>query len=243
MSTQVRERVPRSEVRQVGVAKIPFGLNLGEAIAVLLAAAVLVLSVAQYFSSLKPEQDRLRAIQAELDAQQRTIIANATPSGAPPLTAEDQAAKALDSLETFKGRHLKPFSSGRIDLIKEINALAKKNSVTLTSGIDMGATGGEADAEGNQTSDSKSPSKRKKADELLNVFPSVSFRFTVFGQYSNVKTFINEVEREKQFVVINSVNFTNQEARTASRRSRGGEGGASGIMLTIEMSAYFQPIE
>ena len=75
------------------------------------------------------------------------------------------------------------------------------------------------------------------------MFPSVSFRFTVFGQYSNVKTFINEVEREKQFVVINSVNFTNQEARAAGRRSRGGEGGASGIMLGIEMSAYFQPKE
>jgi hypothetical protein len=233
--------VTRSEVRQVGAGKIPFGLNLGEAIAVLLAAALLVMVVAQYFSSLKPEQDRLRAIQAELDAQQRTIIANATPSGAAPPPAEDQAAKALESLETFKVRHLKSFSSGRIELIREINALAKKNSVTLTSGIDMGATGGEGDAEGNQTSESAS--KHKKADELLNVFPSVSFRFTVFGQYSNVKNFINEVEREKQFVVINSVNFTNQEARTAGRRSRGGEGGASGIMLTIEMSAYFQPIE
>ena len=242
MSTQVRERVPRSEVRQVGVAKIPFGLNLGEAIAVLLAAAVLVLAVAQYFSSLKPEQDRLRAIQAELDTQQRTIIANATQSVAPP-PAEDQAVRALESLETFKSRHLKPFSSGRIDLIREINALAKKNNVTLTSGIDMGAIGGEADAEANQTSENKSASRHKKADELLNVFPSVSFRFTVFGQYSNVKTFINEVEREKQFVVINSVNFTNQEARAAGRRSRGGEGGASGIMLTIEMSAYFKPIE
>ena len=243
MSTQVRERVPRSEVRQVGVTKIPFGLNLGEAIAVVLAAAVLVWAVAQYFSSLKPEQDRLREIQAELDAQQRSIIANATQSGAAPVTVEDQAAKALESLETFKGRHLKAFSSGRIDLIREINALAKKNSVTLTSGIDMGAIGGEADAEDNQTSENKSPSKHKKADELLNVFPSVSFRFTVFGQYANVRTFINDVEREKQFVVINSVNFTNQEARTASRRSRGGEGGASGIMLTIEMSAYFQPIQ
>jgi len=243
VSTQVRERVARSEVRQVGVAKIPLGLNLGEAIAVLLAAAVLVLAVAQYFSSLKPEQDRLRAIQADLDAQQRSIIANATPSGVAPPPVEDQAAKALESLETFKTRHLKPFSSGRIDLIREINALAKKNSVTLTSGIDMGATGGEADAEGNQTGENKSASRHKKADELLNVFPSVSFRFTVFGQYSNVKTFINEVEREKQFVVINSVNFTNQEARAAGRRSRGGEGGASGIMLGIEMSAYFQPKE
>lgn len=241
MSTQVRERVPRSEVRPVGVRKIPFGLNLGEAIAVLLAAAVLVWAVAQYFSSLKPEQDRLRAIEAELDAQQRSIIANAKPDGAEQPSAEDQAKIALESLETFKGSHLKSFSSGRIALIKEINALAKKNNVTLTSGIDMGANLGEPDAEGDQTSEGKSTTRRKKTDELLNAYPSVVFRFTVFGQYSNVRTFINELEREKQFVVISSVNLTNQEARTASRRSRGGEG-ASGIMLTIEMSAYFQPM-
>jgi hypothetical protein len=241
VSTQVRERTARSEVRPVGVTKIPFGLNIGEAIAVLLAFAALVLVVAQYFSSLKPEQDRLRAVEAELDTQQKSIIANAKPSGESDVNVEDQAKLALESLETFKGSHLKSFSSGRIALIKEINALAKKNNVTLTSGIDMGADLGEAGADGEQKEESKTTTRRKKADDLLNAFPSVGFRFTVFGQYSNIRTLISELEREKQFVVINSVNLTNQEARTASRRSRGGEG-SSGIMLTIEMSAYFQPM-
>ena len=241
MSTQVRERAARSDVRPVGVTKIPLGLNIGEAIAVLLAAAVLVLIVTQFFSSLKPEQDRLRAIEAELDAQQRSIIANRKTEGAPEPSPEDQAKIALETLETFKGSHLKPFSSGRIALIKEINALAKKNSVTLTSGIDMGADLGESEAGSDQASENKSTTKRKKAEDLLNAFPSVGFRFTVFGQYANVRALINDLERERQFVVINSVNLTNQEARTASRRSRGGEG-ASGIMLTIDMSAYFQPM-
>ena len=79
-----------------------------------------------------------------------------------------------------------------------------------------------------------------QVDDVLNAFPSVNFRFTVFGQYSNLRTFINELEREKQFILINSVNLTNQEAKTASRRGKGTEG-AGGIMLTIEMAAYFQP--
>lgn len=233
--------MPRSEVRPVRVAKIPFGLNLGETIAVLLAAVALVLVIVQYFSSLKPEQDSLRAVEAELDTQQRSIIANANPSGAPEVSAEDQAKIALESLETFRGSHLKSFSSGRIALIKEINALAKKNNVTLTSGIDMGADMGESGADGEQKAENKTTTRRKKADDLLNAFPSVGFRFTVFGQYPNIRTFISELEREKQFLVINSLNLTNQEAKTASRRARGGEG-ASGIMLTIEMSAYFQPM-
>jgi hypothetical protein len=169
---------------------------------------------------------------------------NLTRSSEASLPTRSRAARnslALESLEIFKGSDLKSFSSGRIALIKEINALAKKNNVTLTSGIDMGANLGDSDAEADQTNENKSTTRRKKTDELLNAFPSVGFRFTVFGQYSNVRTFISEIEREKQFVVINSLNLTNQEAKTASRRSRGGEG-TSGIMLTIEMSAYFQPM-
>jgi hypothetical protein len=199
-----------------------------------------VIVVAQYFSSLKPEQNRLRVLEAELDAQQRSIIANTTAPGKAEPNFVDEAKIALESLETFRGSRLKPFSSGRITLIKEINALAKKNNVTLTSGIDMGADLGESDTASDKDTGNK-VTKRKKTDDLLNAFPSVEFRFTVFGQYANVRNFISELERQKQFVVINSVNLTNQEARTSSRRARGGEG-ASGIMLTIEMSAYFQPL-
>lgn len=221
--------------------EIPLGLSPGEAIAILLAAAGLLFAVTQYFSSLRPQQERLQVLEAQLDAQQRSIIANATTTGTPEPNVEDQAKIALDSLETFKDTHLKPFSSGRIALIKEINALAKSNGVTLISGIDMGANLAESDAEGDKTSDSKGTTRRRKSDDLLNAFPSVGFRFTVFGQYSNVRSFINALEHEKQFVVINSINLTNQEAKTSSRRARGGEG-ASGIMLAIEMSAYFQPI-
>lgn len=243
MSTQVRERVSRPEARLARVAKLPFGLNAGEVIAALVGIALLVWLMVYYFTSLKPEQDRLHTLQAEFDAQQRDIIASAKPVDQDQRSPSDMAKDAVESLEAFKTGHLKPFSSGRIALIKEVNALAKKNSVTLTSGIDMFATMVESSAEGdkaNAKSDKKSSSTRKKSDEIFNAFPSVSFRFTVFGQYSNARAFISDLEREKQFLVIDSISLTNQEGRTASRRSRGE--GLSGIMLTIEMSAYFQPM-
>jgi hypothetical protein len=233
--------MPRPEARAVRAPKIPLGLSVSEAIALLLAAAVLVFAVAQYFSSLKPEQERLRVMEAQLDAQQQSIIDNAQPGLTDGGSAEDQAKFALESLETFKNTHLKPFSSGRIALIKEINALAKKNDVTLTSGIDMGANLVESDGEEGKASQEDGTTRRKKSEDLLSAFPSVGFRFTVFGQYPNVRAFINALEHERQFVVIKSLNLTNQEARTSSRRTRGGEG-SSGIMLTIEMSAYFQPM-
>lgn len=241
MSTQVRERVSRSGVRSVRVNRLPFDLSIGEAIAALLALVLLVSVVTYYFSSLRPEQDRLLILDAELQEQQKNIIASRSPSG-PETPVVDSSSNALETLEAFKSNHLKPFSSGRIALIKEINALAKKNNIALTSGIDMGSNLGESGSEGENTgtTGNKSTSKRKKGEEILSAIPSVTFHFSAFGQYSNLRTFINELEHEKQFLVIHSINLANQEARTASRRSRGE--GASGIMLTIEMSAYFQPM-
>jgi len=222
---------------------MPLGLSAGEMIASLLAVTLLVWLVIAFFMSLRPQQERLRSVEAELAEQQRSIIAGATPSGGDQPNPSDQARDALESLETFKTGHLKHFSSGRIELIKEINALAKKNNVALTSGIDMTANVvGSPDAEKlGGKKDKNAGATRKKADEILNAFPSVNFRFTVLGQYSNLRAFINEIEHEKQFLVINSINLTNQEGKTSSRRSRG-EGGVSGIMLTIEMSAFFQPM-
>ncbi len=243
MSTQVRDRVVRGAARPVSAAKIPFGLNAAEIIAALVGIALLVLVSVYYISSLKPQQDRLRALELEFADQQRSIRAIATPAGKDQASPSDMAKDSLESLETFKTGHLKPFSTGRIDLIKEINALAKKHTVTLTSGIDMGASIGESSAEGDKAAgkaDKKSSSIRKKSDEILNAFPSVTFRFTVFGQYPQVRAFINDLEREKQFLVIDSINLTNQEARTTSKRSHGE--GVAGIMLTIDMSAYFQPM-
>lgn len=239
MSTQVRDRIVRSEARAVRPARIPFGLSAREAIAALVGIALLVWVVFYYFTSVKPQQDRLHALEAEFALQQKSILDNALPPGPEQATPSDMAKDAVESLDTFKNGHLKPFSTGRIDLIKQINALAKKDTVTLTSGIDMGASIGETGAAGGK-SDKKGPTIRKKADEILTAFPSVSFRFTVFGQYPQVRTFINDLEREKQFLVLDSITLTNQEARTSTRRGRGE--GVTGIMLTIEMVAYFQPM-
>lgn len=238
MSTQVRERLPRTEARRMGVTKMPFGLNAGEAIAAVVALIVIVWVTVTYLSSLKPEKDQLRGLEKQLSQQQQDIIANVKPDTAGSRTPAEVAKDALESLDAFENGHLKQFSSGRIDLIKEINALAKKNNASLTSGIDMGSSAEEANAEGANGA-KKSGQTRKKSDEISSAFPSVNFRFTVFGQYSNLRSFINDLEHQKQFLVINSVNLTNQEERVASRRAR--SEASSGIMLTLEMSAYFQP--
>lgn len=237
MSAQVRERVSRVEPGRDRGTRLPFGLNAVESIAALVAVAILVAAVVYYLTSLRPLQDQLRGLQTELDRQQKNMILSTKPSDAAQRSPDDIARDAIESLESFKNSHLKPFSSGRIELIKQINALAKKDNVTLTSGIDMGGTAEESDAA--KSSDKTSGTQRNKTDEIFNAFPSVNFHFTVFGPYGSVRSFIDDLEHEKQFVVVRSVSLTNQEAKTNSRRARAE--GISGIMLTIEMAAYFQP--
>lgn len=240
MSTQVRERVVPVQPRFVNAARLPFGLSAAELIAALVAILLLAWVAFYYLTSLRPQQDRLHTLETDLAIQQKSIVDNAKPPGTTTQTPSDQAKDAIESLEAFKNGHLKPFSSGRIDLIKEINALAKKHTVTLTSGIEMGGTIAQSVDKDGGNNAKKDTSTRKKSDEITGAFPSVSFRFTVFGQYPQMRAFISDLEREKQFLVIDSINLSNQEARTSSRRSRGE--GVSGVMLTIEMVAYFQPM-
>ena len=84
MSTQVRERVSRIEARSTRVTRLPLGLNAGEAIAALLAIVLLVWLVAAYSTSLRPQQERLRALETELAEQQRSILASSTPGTGDP---------------------------------------------------------------------------------------------------------------------------------------------------------------
>jgi hypothetical protein len=236
VSAQVRERVSRVEVARRRTLKVPLGLNAGEVIAIVVAFVLGIWVVAYYFASLRPLQDQLRTLQTELDRQEKNLVLNSKPTGAAQKTPEELVKDTIESLDHFRGNYLKPYSSGRIDLIKEINALAKKNNVTLTSGIEMDSPSLES---GEKKNEKSRTSQKNKSDEIFNAFPSVNFHFTVFGQYSNIRAFINELEQEKQFLVVHSVSLVNQEARAHSGSRRTRSEGLSGIMLTIEMQAYF----
>ena len=231
MSSQVRARLSRIELRSLKISALPFGLSSREAIAALLALISLILSLVYYSSSLKPEQDRLNQLQSEYDKKLKVMVDGAAAAGSQ--QPKDTGREALSTLETFKNDYLKPQSKGRIDLIDQINALAKKNDVMLTSGINM-----TLDKAVQEPGKEKSSGKKGGATQL-SVFPNLEATFTVFGQYTNLRNFIGELERYKQFLIINSITLTNIDEGTIGRGSQSSTG--SGISLAIEMTAYFQP--
>ncbi|MGA9767509.1 MAG: hypothetical protein WBV94_00600 [Blastocatellia bacterium] len=235
MSSQVRERVSKFEVRHLRATRLPFGLSSGELVTGVLVLLFFIVVVVYYFTSLRPEQARLESLENELKKAQTEIAEIATPAAQGPSAAVTVRA-ALDSLQAFKSEHLRPLASGRIALINQINALAKKNGMTLTSGIDMPLeNAAEVEEAGSN--------RRKKSEDLFNIFPHMTIHFTVFGQYGNVRTFINELEHNKQFLVVKSVSLSAQEEKGGEGGGRrGGRGGGiAGLTLTVEASAYFQP--
>ncbi|HJQ26596.1 MAG TPA: hypothetical protein VKA60_21955 [Blastocatellia bacterium] len=232
MSTRVEEQVSRVTVRRKRT-RLPLGLSGPEIGAALAALLVFILAVFYYLTALSPEQARLRAQEQELQRLNDELAQTQTAPGGP---LGPNIKDTLASLQTFKGEILRPLSSGRIALINEVNALAKKNSVTLTSGIDMPLEKGAAKTE---EADSK---HKKKAEEVLNAFPRLDMHFTVFGQYQNLRAFLNEMEHSKQFFVLKIVSLVMQEDKSGEGGGRRrGRSVGSGLAMAIDASAYFQP--
>jgi hypothetical protein len=229
MSSQVRERVSQVEVRRSRAARLPFGLSAGEIVSAGLVTILFLVVIFYYFTSLGPEKQRLEQLERQDAAQRAEIVGGASGSGT--VSKGDTLKEALDSLESFKAARLKPNTQGEIALYKEINALAAKQGVKLASGIEM-----RREAVKEET-DQKALKDNPKA--ALAIFPQTLIRFTVGGQYQNLRNFINELEHTKQFVIINAINLINVEEQEGGRGSRGVQ--VSGIALSIEMTAYFQP--
>jgi hypothetical protein len=231
MSTHVEQQVPRVAVRRKRARKA-LGLSGPEIGAALVALLAFILTVFYYFTALSPEQARLRAQEQELKRINDELASTSTTSG----PKGPNIREALDTLQAFKSEYLRPLSSGRIALINEVNALAKKHEVALTSGIDMPLEKGAAKSEDN---DAK---RKKKAEEVINAFPRLDIHFTVFGQYPNLRAFLNDLEHNRQFFVLKTVNLSLQEDKggEGSSRHRGRPAGA-GLIMAIDASAYFQP--
>ena len=115
--------------------------------------------------------------------------------------------------------------------------MAKKNGVQLTSGIDTTPKIPEQTEQ--DTAGAKKAQKQRKPEEILNVFPALAARLSVAGEYTNLRSFISELESSKQFLVVKTISIINQEGRITGRSRR--NEAAGGLVLSIEMTAYFHP--
>jgi hypothetical protein len=209
-------------------------------LAVALIFAVIVLFF--YLTKIQPVRSQV----ATLGGRELTLRAQLDKLGIEERRRVEQSANAekiLDSLIKFEN-NLKPDERGITQVMDEINTLCKTRNI-LSDGSTYNLTEPVPVTDG-----SGNPVSGRVAREKIDFYPVLGIDTTVTGDYRNLRRFIFDLERSKQFLVINSVQFQGEADRL--RRTNGNNTGRPGqqmelsspeaipVSLKIEMDTYFQ---
>jgi hypothetical protein len=126
-----------------------------------------------------------------------------------------------------------PADQGRLELYDELNQMIVKNNLRNTSG----PTYTPLDPTGTKAVGGKSITTKWQS-----FYPGIAVMVTVEGQYQNIRRFVRDVERSKQFVVINQVELqrANENSAPASADATASSPGGSLISLQMNLATYFQ---
>ncbi len=206
---------------------------------------ILVLVLFSYLYFLVPARSRVASANVERKQPQTNLQTLRGVVGQDEST-KDTVDRIATSLGKFETDFLMRQEQGRMQLYEELNELIIKNGVRNTSGPTYTAL----DPEGTKTTGGKNTTTKWQS-----FYPGVVVMMTVEGQYENVRRFIRDVERSKQFVVINEVELqrardTNAPVSIEGAGSESGEspmnpGPPSGsrgslVSLQLSMATYFQ---
>ena len=162
---------------------------------------ILLLVLLSYLYFLVPARSRVASL-AQDRKQVQTNLQTLQGVVSTDQNATQTVHRITDSLTRFETDHLMRQDQGRMELYEELNQLIIKNGLRNTSGPTYSAL----DPEGTRSSTGKTTTTKWQS-----FYPGVAVMVTVEGQYENVRRFIRDVERSKQFVVINEVEL--QRAR------------------------------
>lgn len=154
----------------------------------------------------------------------------------------EQAAnseKIIESLNRFEN-YLKPDQRGMTQIINEIDSLGKTHKIVV----------GDASyrvAEPEATTDENGNPKPQTAtnDKKTNIYPALGIDTTVIGDYRNLRRFLSDLERSKQFLIINSLSFQGEADKARQNAGKGQQIQLSSpeaipVALRIELDTYFQ---
>src|SRR5215211_124106 len=231
--------VGRSRVSEFIASRRGKMFGVAEVAALAGSCFVLALVLLSYLYFLIPARSRLTSLNADLKQTQTNLQTLGTVVNKDQSTKEtvDRAAASLNKFET---EHLMRADEGNMDSFKEINELIAKNNLKNTSG----PTYTPLDPAG-----TKSNSGKTVVTKWQSFYPGTAVMVTVEGEYQNVRRFIRDVERSKQFVVINEVELQRASQNSAPVSAEEGGGAAPGagsgtrgslVTLQLNMATYFQ---
>lgn len=215
--------------------------RLGTTETVFLVSAILfMLSVVFFFATkVKPLNSQVAA----LEARENELRLKLNEINIKERKQNEQAANAqkiLDSLDRFES-YLKPDERGMTLIMSEIEALGKTNKVLVGDSLyKVEEVVPITDQNGN-------PRPQAGPNNKGNTYPAFGVETNVIGDYPNLRRFLLDLERSKQFLIISSLSFQG-EADSARRAAAGGRPGpqvqlspdAIPVSLKIEFQTYFQ---
>ncbi len=214
-------------------------LNLVETIFLLAAIGFAIFIGFFFVTKVQPLNGQI----VELRAQQAAILQRGADEKKRLAELEKQRANAegiLNSLYRFED-YLRNGQTGKAALIDEFQALAKKHKI-VTGDFGFKPVVAEAlvDAQGQ-------PIKEAVRSERINVYPALGMDTQVIGDYPNLRRFLADLEKSRQFVIVNAVAFQGEadkvKAATAAAKGRVpqlDDPNSIPVTLKIEMETYFQ---
>jgi hypothetical protein len=214
-----------------------------------LAAALLFVAIVAflYFTKVQP----LNSEVSRLQARERLVRLQLNKINIEERRRLEQAANAeriLESLNSFES-YLKPDERGTTQIINEIDSLGKRYQVVLGEASFRRL---DADAATEENAGPASRSVINRGD--LQIYPVLGIDTTVSGEYPNLRRFLSDLERSKQFLIINSLQFQGEDRGRRSAPQAAAGAGSSGkgqqatssnpgtipVLLKIEFDTYFQ---
>ncbi len=230
------------------------GLRLSLVETVFLAAAVLFAAfvVTFYLTKIAPRQLEVSSLKKRgADAQIK--LSQEARREEELKTQRENAQKILDSLHDFEAR-LKDKNNGKSEVMDEFPQLAKANHVS-----DGGVTFRTIEPDPTTDNNGNPVQPAAHNDKQLSVYPALGLDTTVEGDYHDLRRFISDLERSKQFIIINSITLQSidekarrslkgaplgpapgQAPRPAAARTVPEEPTTITVSLKIETDTYFQ---
>ena len=217
-------------------------IGVVEVVALAGSCFVLALVLLSYLYFLVPARSRVATANADLKQLQANLQ---TLDGV--VHKETDTKQTVDriaaSLNKFETEYLLRQEQGRMDLYEELNQLIVKNGLKNTSG----PTYTTLDPSG-----TKATAGKNVVTKWQSFYPGIAVMVTVEGSYQDLRRFIRDVERSKQFVVINEVELqratqNNAPASIVEGGTPAAPGSAPGsgsrgsqVSLQLNMATYFQ---
>jgi Tfp pilus assembly protein PilO len=202
--------------------------GLAEVAALACSCFVLLLVLLSYLYFYLPARSRHNAALADrvqLKTNLEKLRAIVSKGQSSTITVNNIAA----SLQDFESKGLTRQDQGRLALYDELNQIIIKNGVRNTSGPTYTAV----DPKGTKVTPGKSVNTKWQS-----YYPGLAVTVTVEGPYQKVRHFISDIERSKQFLIINEVELQRATDNNAPVNESGAK--ASLVSLQLSMATYFQ---